>query len=101
LSLIRWGLSLSDIERLDKETDIRDSVAIVSEVERQLRLERLIFKIDIMDAVSIANARVWSKEAEGEFQKQRRNWIKELRDLEGVKDEEESWLLKNRRSIGA
>lgn len=101
MSLIRWGLSLSDIERLDKETDIRDSVAIVSEVERQLRLERIIFKIDIMDAVSIANARVWSKEAESEFQKQRRNWIKELRDLEGIKDEEKSWLLKNRRSIGA
>jgi hypothetical protein len=59
----------------------------------------LIFKIDIVDAVSIAAAAgMWGGEAYKEYDRTRKRWIKELRELEGVKDESESWLLKNRRS---
>jgi hypothetical protein len=99
LSLTRFGLSLADIERLDNETDIRDKRAIESEVERLRRIERLVNKIDMMDAFSIAVARgMRGVDADREFQKQRKTWVKELRELEGIKDESGSWLLKNRRS---
>jgi hypothetical protein len=54
LGLVRFGFSLEEIDKLNYKTDIRLMRAIFNEYSSYKEVERLIFKLDISEAVHSA-----------------------------------------------
>ena len=85
---MRAGLSITDIERLEDELDVRDLLNIETEVANQEEIKRLLLMLDIADAVAMGYARCQDKRNEKNYFAWRSSAISRIRKLEGIKFEQ-------------